>query len=141
MDIKPEIYTKVWSNPHITKIPTPKPPKQKRVYYLGEFPVEPQNPVIFSNGLFFVEKATQSLIIRPKIEKRYIKKVRKSKRIVEITKSKAEILIPLQATAENPQLWFKSNYLNQAIKRNAQNAFIKQIWKYRDEIFKEVCVG
>jgi len=140
MDINSEIYKEVWDIiPNHT--PKPSPPKKRRIYYLGKFPVEPQNLVIFSNGTFFVERTAQSIIIRPKTVKKYIKKVRKSKRIVEIIKSKAEILIPLPVAAENPQLYFEYNYLNQAIKRNSQNSFIKQIWKYKDKIFKEVCVG
>lgn len=144
MDIgKLEInFDDVWEQPLIvTNNTKPEKHKKKQTYYLGKFPVEPQNQVIFTNGTFFVERTSQFLIIRPTTQRRYIKKVRKSKRTVEITKSNAEILIPLPITTENPELWFKQNYLDQTTKRNSQTSFIKTIWKYKDNIFKEVMMG
>lgn len=142
METLEEILEKVWEQPSMTSVDNiPKKAKTKKTTLLGEFAVEPTNPITFENGIFFVEKRDQSLVIKPKTKKRYIRKVRNDKRTIEITKGRNEILIPLQGVNENPIAWFELNYLNQIKRRNTQSRLIKEVWKYRDQVFKEVLVG
>lgn len=142
METLEEILSEVWRHPPIVSIDTTQnKAKPKKTIPLGEFTLEPNNPVTFENGIFFVEKVNQSLIIRPKTIKKYIRKVWGGNRTIEITKGRNEILVPLQGINENPIAWFELNYLNQIKKRNTQSNLIKEVWKYRDQVFKEVLVG
>ena len=113
------------------------PKREKTIFFLGERIVEPVNPVIFENGIFFVERAPECLVIRPKTAKEYLKHVRGRKRTVKFERRLRDILIPL---SQNPMLWFEEKYVQNG-KRNQQGRFIREIWKYKDEVFSEVMLG
>ena len=140
-----EVLEEVWKSPmdrvEESDEEAKQQPKQKKTFFLGEKAVKPQNPVIFSNGVFFVERAPQFLVIRPKTVKEYLRKVRGTERTIKIQRAPKEILIPLPQTRENPIKWFEERYVEQSRKRNQQGRFIKEIWKYRNEVFKGVMMG
>jgi len=106
-----------------------------RIKFIEEVTNKSNNTVIFENGSFFVELLPASILVRPKVTKRYLKKVRKTEREMIIEKSPIPILIPF--TSENPLKWFKDNVYS--IK--GQKRLISGVWKYRDEIFPKVMLG
>ena len=114
--------------------------KRKKLFFLGERAVEAQNPVVFSNGVFFVERTSEYLVIRPKTVKEYLKKIRGMSRTMKIERGAKDILIPLREVVENPMKWFEQKYVLNS-KRNTQGRFIRQIWKYKKEVFGEVMLG
>ena len=116
------------------------PKRKKRLFFLGERAIEPLNQVIFSNGVFFVERTSEYLVIRPKTVKEYLKKVRGMDRTIKIERGAKDIIVPLSHTAENPVKWFEQKYLLNS-KWNTQGRFIRQIWKYKEQVFSEVMLG
>ena len=140
------ILSEVWKDPLMIsnaseEIEKEQPKREKKIFFLDERKVEPQNPVIFENGIFFVERASECLVIRPKTVKEYLKKVRGTERTTKIERGAKDILIPLSQTAENPVMWFEKKYIGTDGKRNLQGRFIREIWKYRTEVFSEVMLG
>lgn len=129
--------------PSLSSIEEPKeqPKRKKRTFFLGERAVESQNPVIFENGMFFVERTSENLVIRPKTVKQYLKKIRGTNRAMKIERGAEDILIPFRQTRENPMTWFEEKYVETNGKRNIQGRFIREIWKYRKEIFGQVMMG
>lgn len=113
--------------------------KEKTIFFLGERVVEPVNQVIFENGMFFVERCSDCLVIRSKTVKEYLKHVRGTKRAVKFERTAKDILIPLHLS-QCPMVWFKEMYVENA-KGNQQGRFIREVWKYRNEVFGEVMVG
>ena len=116
------------------------PKRKKKLFFLGERAVESQNPVVFSNGVFFVERTSEYLVIRPKTVREYLKKVRGMDRTMRIERGAKDILIPFREVVENPMKWFEQKYVLNS-KRNTQGRFIRQIWKYKKEVFSEVMLG
>ena len=114
--------------------------REKTEFYLGERKVEAVNPVIFENGVFFVERGSSFLVIRPKTMKRYTKKIRGTERTIEAEKGPNDIIVPLRTSRENPGEYFKRTYLDGS-RNNAQGRFVRKVWKYREDIFNEVMMG
>ena len=112
--------------------------EQKTIFFLGERTVEPVNPVIFENELFFVERTSQCLLIRPRAVRHYLKHTKGTKRLVKFDRCAKEILIP--TIADDPMTWFKEKYVENR-KRNQQGRFVSNVWKHRNEVFSEVTVG
>ena len=115
-------------------------PKRKTIFFLDERVVEPVNTVIFENGIFFVERISECLVIRSKTVKQYLKHVRGTKRTVKFERKIKDILIPLSQTRENSMLWFEKKYVLNG-KRNQQGRFIQEVWKHRNNVFSEVMMG
>ena len=113
-------------------------PKRKTIFFLDERVVEPVNTVIFENGIFFVERISECLVIRSKTVKQYLKHVKGTKRMIKFEQSAKEILIPLSQT--NTIQWFEQKYVQNG-KRNQQGRFIREVWKYRNEVFSDVMLG
>ena len=138
-----QVLEDVWKHPMISNDDETKneqPKRKKKLFFLGERTVEPLNQVVFSNGVFFVERASEYLVIRPKTVKEYLKKVRGMDRTMKIERRAKDILIPLREVAENPMKWFEEKYVLNS-KRNTQGRFIRQIWKYKKDVFSEVMLG
>ena len=114
--------------------------REKTTFYLGERKVEPVNPVIFENGVFFVERGSSFLAIRPKTMKRYTKKIRGTERTIKVEKGAKDIMIPFLILRKNPVEYFKQTYLDGA-RNNLQGRFVRKVWEYRDEIFGGGIVG
>jgi len=120
-----------------------KKPKRRRSLFLGKRMVEAKNPVVFENGVFFVERGEEFLVIRPKTLKEYSEKVKVKSRKAPITEIRrvlrgpADIIIPLIALKNNPIQWFEEKYINNN-KRDKQSRFIREIWNHRTEVFGEV---
>ena len=110
-------------------------PRRKTTFFLGERKVEPQNTVVFENRIFFVERTSECLIIRPKTVKEYLKLARGTTRMVKFERKAKDILIP--TLAKNPMKWFKEKYVENR-KKNQQGRFISDVWKHRNEVFSEV---
>jgi len=119
------------------EVPEEQPKREKIIFFLGERKVEPQNTVIFENGTFFVERTAECLIVRPKIAKEYLKLVR-GRRMVKFERKAKDILLP--TVAEDSEQWFKEKYVESS-KGNHQGRFIREIWKYKNEVFSEVVLG
>ena len=134
-----EAFTSPLSN--VEEAKNEQPERKKRIFFLGERKVKAENPVIFENGIFFVERTSEYLIIRPKTVKEYLKKVRGLDRTIKIERGAKDIIVPLSQTAENPIKWFEQKYVESNGKRNVQGRFIREIWKYRTEVFSEVMIG
>ena len=117
------------------------PKREKKLFFLGERALEPQNPVVFTNGVFFVERIPECLIVRQKTVKEYLKKVRGTDRTIKIERGAKDILVPLSRTRENPIRWFEEKYVESNEKQNTQGRFIREIWEYRNEVFSEVMLG
>ena len=116
---------------------------EKKLLFLGKKEITPRsNVVLFENGEFFVELSGSSFIIRPKYEREYlkIKGKRGNKRYVKFTKVAKEILIPAPITRENPEIWFREQYVSNA-RRNMQGHFIRKIWEHRHEFMPILCMG
>jgi len=137
------VLEEAWKEPSLSNVEKTKeqPKREKKIFFLGERAVEPQNLVIFENGIFFVERASEYLVIRPKTLKEYLKKVRGTNRTIKFERGAKEILIPLTQTRENPIRWFEERYIEPNGKRNQQKRFIQEIWKYRNEVFGGVMMG
>lgn len=139
------ILEEVWKDPlmksNVKETKNEQPKREKRIFFLGKRPVEPQNPVVFENGIFFVERTPEFLVIRPKTMKEYLKKVRGTDRTIKIERGAKDILIPLSQTRENPVRWFEQKYVEQNGKRNTQGRFIREIWKHKKEVFGGVMLG
>ena len=132
-----------WKHPMISdddETKNEQPKRKKRLFFLGERAVESLNQVVFSNGVFFVERTSEYLVIRPKTVKEYLKKVRGMDRTMKIERRAKDIIVPLSHTAENPMKWFEEKYVLNS-KRNTQGRFIRQIWKYKKDVFGEVMLG
>ena len=142
MELKEDrILEEVRREPSLSNVEEELEEKQnKTILFLGERIVEPVNPVIFENGIFFVERNSECLLIRPKTVKKYLKLLRGTRRAVKFERSTKEILIPLSQTRENPMLWFEKKYVLNG-KRNQQGRFIREVWKHRNEVFCEVTMG
>ena len=137
------VLEEVWKDllPMISQDEEPqKKVREKTEFYLGERKVEPVNPVIFENGVFFVERGSSFLVIRPKTMKRYTKKIRGTERTIKIEKGAKDIMIPFIISGENPLEYFKQTYLDGA-RNNLQGRFVRKVWEYRDEIFGGGIVG
>ena len=146
MDIKTlnQVLEDVWKHPMMSDVEeteNEQPKRKKTIFFLGERTVKPQNPVVFSNGVFFVERVSEYLVIRPKTVKEYLKKVRGTDRTIEIERGAKEIIVPLSQTRENPMKWFEQMYVESNGNRNVQGRFIREIWKHKKEVFGEVMVG
>lgn len=140
------ILSEVWKDPLMISNAREEPEKEqperkKKIFFLGERKVEPQNTVIFSNNVFFVERASECLVIRPKTVKEYLQKVRGTERTTKIERGAKDILVPLSQTMENPIRWFEKKYVEQDGKRNLQGRFIREIWKHKKDVFSEVMLG
>jgi len=137
------VLEEVWKEPSLSDVKETKEQseRKKAIFFLGERKVEPQNPVLFENRIFFVERASEFLVIKPKTVKEYLKKVSGSNRTIKFERGAKEILIPLTQTRENPIRWFEERYIEPNGKRNRQGQFIQEIWKYRTDVFKEVMMG
>ena len=138
-----QVLEDAWKHPMISDVEETKneqPKRKKRLFFLGERAIEPLNQVTFSNGVFFVERTPEYLVIRPKTVKEYLKKVRGMDRTIKIERGAKDIIVPLSHTAENPIKWFKQKYVLNS-KRNTQGRFIRQIWKYKEQVFSEVMLG
>ena len=138
-----QVLEDAWNHPMISDVEETKneqPKRKKRLFFLGERAIEPLNQVIFENGVFFVERTSEYLVIRPKTVKEYLKKVRGMDRTIKIERGAKDIIVPLSHTAENPVKWFEQKYVLNS-KRNTQGRFIRQIWKYKEEVFSEVMLG
>lgn len=138
-----QVLEDAWKHPMISdddETKNEQPKRKKRLFFLGERAVEPLNQVVFSNGVFFVERTSEYLVIRPKTVKEYLKKVRGMDRTMKIERRAKDILIPLREVAENPVKWFEQKYVLNS-KRNTQGRFIRQIWKYKEDVFGEVMLG
>ena len=141
-----QVLEEVWKDPlmisNVSKeVEKEQPKRKKRTFFLGERTVEPENPVIFSNGIFFVERTSECLVIRPKTVKEYLKMIRGTERTIIVDRGAKDILIPLSQTAENPMKWFEQNYVESNGKRNTQGRFIQEIWKHKKEVFSEGMIG
>lgn len=108
------------------------PKREKTIFFLGERIVNSVNPVIFENGIFFVERTPECLIIRPKSVKEYLKRVKGTGRMAKFEREAKDILIP--GVAENPMNWFEKKYVESS-KQNQQGRFIQEIWKHKKEVF------
>lgn len=106
---------------------------KKKTIFIREDQVIPTNQVIFTNHIFFVEQGKNTLVIRPKIRKVYIKKVRGQSRTIEFHKGAVDIIVP-RNIMDKPE-WFKKTYLESNKKPSTQSRFIKAIWKYRSDVF------
>lgn len=138
-----QVLEDAWKHPMISdddETKNEQPKRKKRLFFLGERAVEPLNQVVFSNGVFFVERTSECLVIKPKTVKEYLKKVRGMDRTMKIECRAKDILIPLREVAENPMKWFEQKYVLNS-KRNTQGRFIRQIWKYKEDVFGEVMLG
>jgi len=139
------VLEEVWKNPSLSDVEKEleEQPKQrkKRFFFLGERKVIPENPVIFENGIFFVERASEFMVIKPKTVKEYLQMVRGTKRMTKVEKVAKEILIPLSQTNENPIRWFEQKYVESNGERNMQGRFIREIWKYKKEVFGGAMLG
>ena len=145
MDIKNlnQVLQDAWKHPMISDVEETKneqPKRKKKLFFLGERAVEPLNQVIFSNGVFFVERTSEYLVIRPKTVREYLKKVRGMDRTMKIERRAKDIIVPLSQVSENPIQWFEEKYVLNS-KRNTQGRFIRQIWKYKEQVFGEVMLG
>jgi len=134
-----QILEEVSKEPLLSNLEEPEREQSKRTFFLGERTVEPQNQVIFENRMFFVEKVSEFLLIRPKVTRMYLKKIRGTNRIAKFERGAKEIMVP-QGVAKNPIPWFKKRYVENS-KRNQQGRFIREIWKYKNEVFSEVTMG
>jgi len=116
--------------------------KERKILFLGKKEVVPVRSVLYRNEEFFIEANGSSFIIRPRYEREYLKirGKRGNKRYVKFTKVAKEILVPMPIVRENPILWFEQNYLSNA-KRNMQGAFIRKVWKHREEFMGLLCMG
>ena len=116
--------------------------KERKILFLGKKEVVPVRSVLYRNEEFFIEANGSSFIIRPRYEREYLKirGKRGNKRYVKFTKVAKEILVPMPIVRENPILWFEQNYLSNA-KRNMQGAFIRKVWKHREEFMELLCMG
>lgn len=140
------ILSEVWKDPLMLSNAREDPEKEqperkKKIFFLGERKVEPQNPVIFENSVFFVERTSECLVIRPKTMKEYLQKVRGTERTTKINRGAKDILVPLSRTRENPIRWFEKKYVETDGKRNIQRRFIRKIWKHKKEVFGGVMMG
>ena len=142
MELKEDrILEEVRREPSLSNVEEELEEKQnKTILFLGERIVEPVNPVIFENGIFFVERNSECLVIRPKTVKEYLKLLRGTRRMSKFECGVKEIMIPLSQTRENPMLWFEQTYVQNG-KRNQQGRFIQEVWKHRNEVFTEVMLG
>lgn len=139
-----KVLEEAWKEPPLSNVEETKneqPKRKKTLFFLGERKVELQNPVVFENGIFFVERASEYLVIRPKTVKEYLKKVRGTDRTIRIERKAKDIIVPLSQTMENPVRWFEEKYVEQNGKRNVQGRFIREIWKHKKEVFGEVMLG
>ena len=144
METLKQVLEDSWKNPMISNVEETKneqPVRKKKIFFLGERTVEPQNPVVFENGIFFVERTSEYLVIRPKTVKEYLKKVRGLDRTIKIERRAKDIIVPLSQTRENPMIWFEQMYVESNGKRNTQGRFIREIWKHKKEVFSEVMLG
>ena len=139
------ILEEVWKDPlmrsNARESEKEQPKREKKIFFLGERAVEPQNQVIFENGIFFVERTSECLVVRPKTVKEYLKKVRGTDRTIRIERGAKDILIPISQTRENPMKWFEQKYVESDGKRNTQGRFIREIWKHKKEGFGGVMLG
>lgn len=138
------VLEEVWKNPSLSVVeedPEEQQKRKKRIFFLGERKIEAQNRVIFENGIFFVEMVPEYLVIKPKTVKEYLQMVRGTKRMTIIERGAKDILVPITQTNENPMRWFEQKYVEQNGKRNIQGRFIQEIWKYRNETFREAMMG
>ena len=122
-----------WSRVKETTIQ--KETNKKKTIFIREEQVIPKNQVIFTNHIFFVEQGKNTLVIRPKTRKIYIRKVRGQTRTLEFHKGAVDIIVP-RDIMDKPE-WFKKTYLEPSKKQSTQSRFIKAIWEYRDNIFME----
>lgn len=144
METLKQVLEDSWKNPMISNVEETKneqPVRKKKIFFLGERTVEPQNPVVFENGIFFVERTSDCLVVRPKTVKEYLKKVRGTDRTIKIERGAKDILIPISQTMENPMRWFEEKYVESDGKRNVQGRFIREIWKHKKDVFEGVMIG
>ena len=144
METLKQVLEDSWKNSMISNVEETKneqPVRKKKIFFLGERTVEPQNPVVFENGIFFVERTSEYLVIRPKTVKEYLKKVRGLDRTIKIERRAKDIIVPLSQTRENPIRWFEQMYVESNGKRNTQGRFIREIWKHKKEVFSGVMLG
>ena len=142
-----QVLEDAWKYPMISdddETKNEQPKRKKKLLKLGERKVKAENPVIFENGKFFVERASEYLVIRPKTMTEYLKKFFREDgttyKILKFERRVKDIIIPLSHTAENPMKWFEEKYVLNS-KRNTQGRFIRQIWKYKKDVFGEVMLG
>ena len=139
------ILEEVWKDPlmisNARESEKEQPKREKKIFFLGERAVEAQNQVIFENGIFFVERTSDCLVVRPKTVKEYLKKVRGTDRTIKIERGAKDILIPISQTMENPMRWFEEKYVESDGKRNVQGRFIREIWKHKKDVFEGVMIG
>ena len=140
MELKEDrVLEKMWKGHSLSNVEEELEEQSKRkIFFLGERVVEPVNPVIFENGIFFVEHTSECLIIRPKTVRYYLKLVKGRKRAVKFEQRTKDILIPV--IAENSMKWFEKKYVLNG-KRNQQGRFIREIWKHRNDVFGEATLG
>ena len=114
--------------------------RKKKTFFLGERKVEAENQVTFENGVFFVERASEFLVIRPKVMKKYASEFYRedgsSYKTLEFERGAKEIIVPLRVV-DTPMKWFEERYISDG-RQNQQGRFIREIWKHRDEVFGEV---
>ena len=106
---------------------------KKKNIFIREESIAPKNPVIFTNHIFFVEQGQNTLVIRPKTRRVFIRKVRGQTRTLEFYKGAVDIIVPRDIN--NKSEWFKKIYLEPNKKQSIQSRFIKEIWKYRSNVF------
>jgi len=119
--------------------------ENQKVFFLGkeEIPVRSDSIVVFRNEEFFVELVSgSSFVIRPRYERVYlrIKGRRGNKRYVRFVKRANPIVIAPMVTRENPEIWFREQYVSNA-RRNMQGHFIRKIWEHRHEFMPMLCMG
>ncbi len=118
--------------------------ENRKVFFLGKKEITAHvGSIVFENEEFFVELVSgSSFVIRPRYERVYLRKrgKRGNKRYVRFVKRANPIVIAPMATRENPEIWFREQYVSNA-KRNMQGHFIKKIWEHREEFMPLLCMG
>ena len=116
--------------------------KERKILFLGKKELVPNRSVLYRNEEFFIEANGSSFVIRPRYERVYlrIKGRRGNKRYVRFVKRANPIVIAPMVTRENPEIWFREQYVSNA-KRNMQGHFIKKIWEHRHEFMPMLCMG
>jgi len=116
--------------------------KERKILFLGKKELVPNRSVLYRNEEFFIEANGSSFVIRPRYERVYlrIKGRRGNKRYVRFVKRANPIVIAPMVTRENPEIWFREQYVSNA-RRNMQGHFIRKIWEHRHEFMPMLCMG